>query len=303
VLDVTIDRCTFESNTSENGGSALHCRIEAAPNAYNKILVQNSTFVDNTNKNGGLHTNQTAGEAAIHVEQAAVGARSGEMKFINNTIAYNKTEKTSGIGGFLNQQSPIVTVINNISYSNYNAAPVNYSFRSMALLVESRNNIVDGVVAGHGLNNATVFSGNIEGITGGGLKLAARENLADNGGATKTLSIDAESAAIDAGYATGVPTVDQRGAARVGTPDIGAYERLGIFSSVHPLDQKPASMFIVSSGGLIPTVDCTLRIYTFNGSEIKNKSTKSGQMINLPAGAYIVRAITKDGSSVQKVIL
>ncbi|MDP2334870.1 MAG: T9SS type A sorting domain-containing protein, partial [Bacteroidota bacterium] len=41
---------------------------------------------------------------------------------------------------------------------------------------------------------------------------------------TNTLSLGAGSVAIDAGYTTGAPTVDQRNIARTGIPDVGAYE-------------------------------------------------------------------------------
>ena len=48
--------------------------------------------------------------------------------------------------------------------------------------------------------------------------------LADNGGPTQTHALLTGNLAIDTGTATGAPAVDQRGFARVGTPDIGAFE-------------------------------------------------------------------------------
>ncbi len=48
--------------------------------------------------------------------------------------------------------------------------------------------------------------------------------LSANGGPTATLAIAAASPARDAGSATGAPPTDQRGLARVGAVDIGAYE-------------------------------------------------------------------------------
>ena len=48
-----------------------------------------------------------------------------------------------------------------------------------------------------------------------------------NGGPTETMAIAAASPAVDAGTSTGAPPTDQRGFARVGAVDIGAFERQG----------------------------------------------------------------------------
>jgi hypothetical protein len=50
--------------------------------------------------------------------------------------------------------------------------------------------------------------------------------LADNGGGTFTHALLDGSPAIDAGTDTGCPTTDQRGRLRLGTCDIGAFERV-----------------------------------------------------------------------------
>jgi len=48
-----------------------------------------------------------------------------------------------------------------------------------------------------------------------------------NGGPTETMAIAAASPAVDTGTSTGAPPTDQRGFARVGAVDIGAFERQG----------------------------------------------------------------------------
>jgi hypothetical protein len=305
VFDVTIDRCTFESNTAEGDASALRCRIDASP-AYNKILVQNCTFVDNTNKNGGLNlSSQAAGQAVVTVEQPVAGTRNGEIRFINNTIAYNQTEKTSGVGGFLNDYSPIVTVINNIFYSNYNSAetPANFSFRTRTELIESRNNIVDGFVSGDGLNKATVYSGNTENVTSEALKLAAKENLSDNGGSTKTLSLSVGSVAIDGGYLTGAPLVDQRGASRIGNPDVGAYETSGVFSSVNNNSNNLNNIFKLENQWIVADLDCVIQVFSIDGKMIRNEKILEGDKIPLLSGIFIIKAVSTKGNVVQKVVL
>jgi Ca2+-binding RTX toxin-like protein len=49
--------------------------------------------------------------------------------------------------------------------------------------------------------------------------------LADNGGPTETMALLAGSPAIDSGSNSAAPSTDQRGDSRVGTADIGAFER------------------------------------------------------------------------------
>jgi hypothetical protein len=77
--------------------------------------------------------------------------------------------------------------------------------------------------------------------------------LADNGGPTETMAINAGSFAIDEG-ATGdsIPTTDQRGYAAIGNRDIGAYEYGGFATGIKPLNSvstmavypNPANDFI-----------------------------------------------------------
>ncbi|MBD2767506.1 hypothetical protein IC235_06325 [Hymenobacter sp. BT664] len=69
---------------------------------------------------------------------------------------------------------------------------------------------------------------------------------ASNGGATRTMALQAGSPAINAGNCSGssVPATDQRGRARVGACDIGAYE----FST--PLPVELAAFSVVARGGV-----------------------------------------------------
>ena len=69
---------------------------------------------------------------------------------------------------------------------------------------------------------ATMSENNTSSVLGTNLALST--TLADNGGSTKTLPINASSIASNAGYATGASTVDQRGVTRLGVPDVGSFE-------------------------------------------------------------------------------
>jgi hypothetical protein len=300
-LNLTIDRCTFDANYSETDGSALFFMISASD--YQKqVLVQNCTFANNANKNGGLNADQNAGFGAVVVRNNGTGTFNNEVKFINNTIAFNQNERNGFPPGFYNNGYLNLTVINNIFYGNTHPGGTQ-SFRTTVNLVESRNNLADIVQSDGGLNIATAFSGNTENISGTDLKLAT--SLADNGGETTTLSIATGSIAHDAGYVTGAPEVDQRGSSRVGNPDIGAYELGGTFSTVNDTynNSEYKSNFFLVKEGLISNVDGTVQIYTIEGKCVKSGLVKEGQLINLRSGIYVIHLITENSKSVQKVLL
>jgi hypothetical protein len=75
----------------------------------------------------------------------------------------------------------------------------------------------------------TVFNSGGATFTGSGIVFAnpLLAPLADNGGPTQTMALLPGSPALNAGVATGAPVVDQRGAARDGAPDLGAFEAAG----------------------------------------------------------------------------
>jgi hypothetical protein len=82
----------------------------------------------------------------------------------------------------------------------------------------SSNNLIEDAANACGLTDGV--DGNIIGSD------PLLEPLADNGGSTQTMALDADSPAIDAGTNTGCPATDQRGVARPqeNSCDIGAYE-------------------------------------------------------------------------------
>ena len=233
---ITINRCLFESNTAQgsNGSAIAYASTADSGTAAASLIIQNSTFTANA-ITYSTEATPVAGEAAIFLNANGTGI---DVSLINNTIAYNTSAKTtaSSSAGFKAAAAVanVVTLINNILFSNFNAeaTPVSTSIFSSALLKESRNNITDvasGIFNWTTKTTAGMYSGNVNSVVNGSsvgqLGLAANAAaLADNGGATKTLAItSANSVAIGTGYATGVPSVDQRIANR-STVDIGAYE-------------------------------------------------------------------------------
>jgi hypothetical protein len=250
-LSVVIDRCLFEGNTSDRYGAALSFITQIPGSVVPGILVQNSTFTGNeVTVRGDLNS------GTIYIQESTQNA---EVKLINNTIAYNSSKistsnATAGIYILNTSSANKFTLINNIIFSNYNAEATP---KSIAIktgqplpLTESRNNIIDYNFnfTTNTTNGATMASDNVSSVTSGQLLLA--ENLANNGGTTKTLSLGASSAAVNAGYVTGVPIVDQRIVPREGTPDVGAFE----YVTPTTIATSEAASFLGLTSGSIVTV-------------------------------------------------
>lgn len=214
---LTVDRCLFEDNSTDNSGAAI--RYIAATKGAANLLIQNSTFVGNTLKG----SNSTTGGSI----QIQVTSEVSDIKIINNTIAYNYSEfnnVTALAGLSVSGNDDKLILMNNILYSNTNAAGASVSILNTKKNKESRNNITDQDYDFEANTTSGASSSNFINVTGEALGLSS--SLSDNGGETKTLAINATSVAVNAGYSTGAPLVDQRNIARVGNPDVGAYENL-----------------------------------------------------------------------------
>ena len=129
-------------------------------------------------------------------------------------------------------------------------------------------------------------------------------SLADNGGATKTLSLGATSVAVNAGYITGMPSVDQRNFARGGgKPDIGAYDTQIVDPSTGVNKIRLTNPVYVYNHRIISNVEANLQIISVSGKTIKSLKVTSGQEIVLPSGAYIIHIDNEKSNYVGKVVL
>jgi hypothetical protein len=322
-ISVTIDRCLFEGNISENYGAAISVYFSAVNNTRitQNLLIQNSTFTGNhlTFSTTNLSTNYA--QAVIDIQSLATVNASqpnAAIKIINNTIAYNTSastnnsvpvglriaDKTSGIKSLDNT----VSLINNILFSNLNSAatPKSISIGGTTILKESRNNITDATTTQYDFNALTASgfaSGNIQAVTNSTLLLASA--LADNGGFTKTLALGIGSSAINAGYLTGAPTVDQRNMTRLVTGiDVGAYDSQATKTALFNPDANTLQdAFKIQDNSMIFNVSGKLRIITVSGIEIKTMPVTIGQRVELPKGLYVVNVTNELGHATQKVIL
>ena len=204
----TVTNCTF------SGSSIYHGR--GMYNYYGSPTVTNCTF-------SGISTNDSG---------AGMCNNGGSPTVTNCTFSGNSTNNDGG-GMYNYSSSPVVTNCtfseNSARYKGdgiYNDGLANLTIKNTILAdngdqdlyneggITSSNNIVE---------TYSGFTPDPTDITGDQPELNLGP-LADNGGPTLTHALLICSVAIDAGTSTGAPTADQRGVARDGNIDIGAYE-------------------------------------------------------------------------------
>ena len=246
--NLTLDHCNFWDNlVTGNGASG-----GAVYASGGEMRLTNDTFYNNSavgvgdNKTafggaifaGGnltlLMTNCTVtgniakkiAETADPTNTNAVGGGlylSGHAQILASTFAYNTviagTNSTAlNAGGGLYLENNTTTYVQNTIVAN-NTAPASTDMYSTGA-----STLAGFDVIGDGTGSGAVdgqYSSHV-GTTANPIN-AKLGQLAANGGDTKTIALLAGSPAIDAGTTNG-PTLDQRGVARVGAPDVGAFE-------------------------------------------------------------------------------
>ncbi len=228
-----INLCTFENNWEQaSAGGAVYQQ-------NGTFTIANSTFTRNRAVKGGgalrVHRDDSDANLPIYITNCT---------FEGNTLTHEK-----GLGGAINNTKSIMPITNCTFANNatrffacaiFNQGTMtltNALFANNVFIPDTNNNGWAGVA----INKTELTDG------GGNLCYPATfdkwgadywleqnpgvlredplvEPLADNGGPTKTMAIPAQSPAVDQGTGSGCPGTDQRGYARVGTCDIGAYE-------------------------------------------------------------------------------
>ncbi|HET8899944.1 MAG TPA: choice-of-anchor Q domain-containing protein, partial [Rhodanobacteraceae bacterium] len=196
---VTVDRCTFAYNASDNPGAALHGNA-------GQLDITNSVFVGNDG----------SGATILHFSSNA------QARLVNLTLTQNAAH------------SGTVFVDQGASFSISNSLVVNNSNYDLATapdgtvdLAQSFNNVFSK------LEPDVLFA---EGVNGNrlGVTAAYASALGNYGGPIRTVALLPGSPAIDAGSASvaGLPASDQRGQPRLGAPDVGAFESQGYVLAV-----------------------------------------------------------------------
>lgn len=229
---LTILRSTISGNTAGGSfGGGVHNRDDAT------LKVEDSSIIGNGSGGlgGGLFLqNQSVSTLTNVTVSGNTAETNGGGLFIQNdatvtvgsvTITANRADSdgdTSGDGGgifvYPTNFGGLVTVRNSIVSGNFD---LNSEPDCSGPIASAGNNLVSIVSAGCAF---TLAAGDQTGTPAAPLdpELGA---LAANGGPTQTHALLPGSPALNAA-GPGGPATDQRGAPRLGAPDIGAYERV-----------------------------------------------------------------------------
>lgn len=232
---LTLTKSTLSGNSATTWGGGIY--------SQGAVTVTNSTFSDNlASEGGGLHT-YCSGDAIVN----------------HSTFTANRVTLDDGGGGIVSTgdgcTSATTMVANSIVSGN----------------VKDGTSTADDLALQSGTTSTFSSGGhNLIGTLGSGITFAGTgdqtnvndpklDSLANNGGATFTHALQADSLAVDNGECSSGPTTDQRGIARPqdATCDVGAYERekppVADFSGTPTSGTKPleVSFSDLSTGDVI----------------------------------------------------
>jgi filamentous hemagglutinin family protein len=228
---LTIDTTTLRNNTSGDDGGAI--RNDGTLTIANSTLSGNTAQSSGSSFSGGgaiLNTaTATIRNSTLSGNRAKVGGgirNDRTLTLTNSTVTANTaTEVGGGVVNTVNPLNPAqfgrTTLQNTIIAGNTdtsNNAPDARAFVANSFM-DNGNNLIGVGDTFNSSFNVTTFKGSA--ATPLNPLLAA---LGNYGGATQTHALLPGSAAINAGNST---TFDQRGKARVGIADIGAFESQG----------------------------------------------------------------------------
>jgi uncharacterized repeat protein (TIGR01451 family) len=205
--NIEIINSTIRNNVSEFGG-------RSGDGAGLQITFGRATLSNSTVSGNLTIASSNLGGGAIRIDN-------GTMRLINSTVAYNKTLNSQGgrgnSGGISHASSARLILRNSIIAMNDAA----FNIYGVGTLESEGYNLI-------GNNFGTTP---ITGVTTGnivGTQLAPIDArlipLGFYGGPTETHALLSGSPAINAGNTATSPPADQRGASRVGTADMGAFE-------------------------------------------------------------------------------
>jgi hypothetical protein len=309
---VNIEQSLVDSNTGRNGGGIYINGNNGFGNNHTiDINLENSTVSNNsaTSAGGG------AGGGAIWCKVAQlIGAPSGDgninLKLVHATL-YNNLHASAVKNGLRFTGTSGVTT----NLSAYNSILVTADDVSQKAVNFTNSNTTDVVncILG-GLEGAGPFLGIIDDVNKNNSKgrtstfAGISGTLTNEGGNTQVLAIAESSNSDDfctASTGISLPTVDQRGFTREGTPDAGAYEFGGVLSTPDLVLGLSANIYpnpardIVHIEGL-DNIE-VLRFYSILGTLDKVIYNQSdADVSDLSAGMYILSIETSDNKKITK---
>jgi predicted outer membrane repeat protein len=272
--NLTINGSTISNNTATGNSSSVDSRGGGGIANLATAVISDSTVSGNTaNRFGGgientsnltLTNSTVSGNQVLGNQSAGGGLSTSEntrVSIIHCTIAFNSSQNTGGgvttftdAGG-----NPIEVSVGNTIIAQNTSGSNSISPDVAGIFVSRGFNLIGNLRNNNGTGFPSATRDDLVGGRTGFPAIDARLSaLANNGGATQTHALLADSPAIDRGnYAPGI-TTDQRGNARFfdvpniptpagyGNSDIGAFE----FAS-------PTAATVIISGRVLITADST----------------------------------------------
>lgn len=213
---VSLTDCVVSGNTSVSNGGGIYSGSGATTTLTNVTLNGNTAGLGG----GGLANQSSATTTLTNCTLSGNTAASGgglynygaTLRLTNCTVSGNSS---AGAGGLFNYLGTV-------------------TLKNTIVAAQTKGGDVTGVLDGGSANSLIGNGSGMAGITNGSrgnlvgtpsspidARLGA---LADVGGPTPTMPLLPGSPAIDAGSSSGAPAADQRGFARLGAVDIGAFE-------------------------------------------------------------------------------
>lgn len=308
---VNIKQSLINSNSGRNGGGMYINGNVNFGNTYKiDVNIENSTISNNstTSAAGG-----NGGGAIFTLSQNLIGSNplisNVTLKLVHATV-YNNTHASLAKSGLQFAGN------NKTNFSAFNSIIVNtddVATKALNFLNTNTTDVVNCILGG--LENSGDFLGildntdknNIKGQTATQAGLTG--NLTDEGGKTQVLAITEGSKSDDFCTATvpfSLPTIDQRGVTREGTPDAGAFEFGGTLSTMSNLVTSfvmfpnPATNVVKISG--INNLE-SIKVYSILGSlELKVDNTNTFDVSKLSSGVHFVQIIKGNSTITRKLI-
>ena len=318
---INITKSLIDNNSATNGGGLYINGNKNFGNDYKiNTNITNSTISNNTATSGTA----AAGGGAIWAKGAVWTTNDGgdgsscnlNLNLVHTTI-YNNSHSSAVKNGFRftnDGGTPNLSIYNSIivSADDISQKVLNFANCNLTDVVNSILGGLEGAGDGsegtpnHIIDNAANNNNKGKTATFAGLS----GTLTDEGGNTLVLPISESSNADDyCTAATGItlPTVDQRGYDREGTPDAGAYEYDGVLSapnfnkSTFEIYPNPATEVInVSSKENIASI----KVYSMIGTLVlESYNSKNITVNSLPAGIYLIKVDDKNNNSYTQQII
>ena len=255
---LTVTDSTFSGNTAGVGGAIAN----ASSGGSGTATVTGSTFADNTVGVGTCNV-CSAGGAISNAYAPSGPSGSGTLTVSDSTFVGNQAENSSpGDGGAIENGGSGMTTVTSSTFSDNSGASGGAIANDGGTVDLGGNILASASGGGECAGGVTDLGYNIDddgscgftfpGISASGTVDGALGSLANNGGPTQTIALEAGSPAI--GLVTNpsqCPATDQRGAARSNPCDAGAYDTNGT-------SFNPSVSSVTVTGGLeSPTVTVT----------------------------------------------